>query len=498
MSSATAAVPVSAERTRRAAGIDTLFLLVSLSVLMVVTTHSQLVMDEDIWWHLRTGNWILAHGAVPVKDTFSAGAMGKPWIVYSWLFDVLVSRIFDIFGYRGMLAWATCAALAYTSWLTVFLARFTNLRRAIILSFAAYLTAMPLKSPRPWLFTILFFTIELSLLWIARERNRPAWLLPIVPLFVVWANLHIQFVYGLGLIGLFALDSSLPESWRKALSAEPRPALQGLWLWVLLAVSSLATLLNPYGWSLYRVVWEYASQSAPLVYIQEMQSLPFRGLPNWIALFLIVLAVFALGAAPRKNVLLIALLAFASYFGLRSQRDVWFPVTVALITLASQMKKPEGFVRSPCNYWIAIPVGFAVSLLFMASYDRFSNAALRQAAEEHFPEKASRFVEAHHLQGPIFNSYNWGGYLIWRLPGLPVSIDGRANLYEDTLATAANTFTGQKGWSDDPSLKRARTLILEGNGALASILRVDPRYRLLYEDKTAAVFQPSGLPAPTR
>jgi hypothetical protein len=159
------------ERMSRKSIADILFLFLTLSFLTGITINTASVMDEDIWWHLQTGRWILVHHAVPTRDMFSAHAAGQPWIAYSWLFDVLASRLFDLGGYRAILALSTFAMLAYTAWATVFLSRFTSLVRAIILAFAAYTALMPLKSPRPWLFTVVFFAAELCLLWIARERN---------------------------------------------------------------------------------------------------------------------------------------------------------------------------------------------------------------------------------------------------------------------------------------------------------------------------------------
>ena len=103
---------------------------------------------------------------------------------------------------------------------------------------------------------------------------------------------------------------------------------------------------------------------------------------------------------------------------------------------------------------------------------------------------APRAIESHALQRPLFNPYGWGGYLIWRLPNMPVSIDGRANLYEATLADAANTVRGAKTWRQDADLRKAKTILLEQGGPLATVLRSDPHYRLLYEDSVAAVFQP--------
>jgi hypothetical protein len=477
------------QKNRRQTIIDTLFFTLALSTLAAVTSRPPLVADPDIWLHLLTGKLIAANRAVPYIDTFSAHAAGRPWIAYSWLFDVLVHAVYSVSGYRGLLALTTCVATATTGLTALFLSRFMNLRRALILAFLEYLVLVPLKSPRPWLFTILFFTIELFLLWIARERGRPAWLLPIVPLFVLWANLHIQFVYGLGLIGLFALDASVPASIRAKISAEPSPALRGRWFWVLLTASCMSTLLNPYGWKLYTMVVEYATQAAPLAYIEEFQAMPFRSIWNWLAILLIGSAVFVLGRS--KSLVLISSLAAGCFFGFRSQRDIWFPVAVSLLALASEMRKgsPE-FARSRCIYAIAIPLSLLISVSTLTVGDEFSEQALSKGIAEHFPVQASTFIESQHLQSPFFNSYHWGDYLIFRFPKITVSIDGRTDLSNDYLPRAVNTLTGKGNWSLDPDLKKARTIILERDGALASILRVDSRYRLIYEDNTASVFEP--------
>jgi hypothetical protein len=466
---------------------ETVFLLLTLSALMVFTMHAGPAMDEDIWWHLRTGQLILDHRAVPARDLFSSSAMGKPWIVYSWLFDVLVARLFALFGYRGILALTAFAALAYTAWMTVFLARFTTLKRAVALAFSAYIALLPMRSPRPWLFTVLFFAAEFSCLWIARERNRPALLLPLVPLFALWANVHIQFVYGLALIGLFALDLSVPGPLRKRLMAQHRPALRSRWMWLCLTACLLATLLNPYGWNLYRVVCQYATQSAPMQYVHEVQSLPFRSPSNWLALFLIGAGIFVLGCARRKNILLLTALGCACYCGFHSQRDICFPVTLAVVALAAGMQPAPA--RPHCVYGIAIPLSFAIVFLFLAFDSRSTSAALDKSVAERFPGQASSFIESHRLEGPLFNPYDWGGYLIWRLPSLPVSIDGRSNLYAESFVQAVRTTEGMSDWSQNPDLKRARTIILDRDGALASILRVDPRFRLIYQDRVACVFQ---------
>jgi hypothetical protein len=116
---------------------------------------------------------------------------------------------------------------------------------------------------------------------------------------------------------------------------------------------------------------------------------------------------------------------------------------------------------------------------------------LQKAAAKQFPEKASSFIESHHLQNPLYSTFSWGGYLIWRLPNMPVSMDGRTNVHDDAaLGRFANSWLGRKDWADDPELMQANTILLERDAALASILRSDSRFRLVYEDDLASVFQP--------
>ncbi len=91
--------------------------------------------------------------------------------------------------------------------------------------------------------------------------------------------------------------------------------------------------------------------------------------------------------------------------------------------------------------------------------------------------------------GPLFNDFNWGGYLIWALPGLPVSIDGRTNLHGDErIMRFGRTWAGLPGWQGDPELSRAGVVLAPAESALASLLIHDRRFECVYEDELAWVF----------
>ena len=52
-----------------------------------------LLSDCDTGWHIRTGEWIIANGWVPMRDIFSFSKPGSPWFAWEWLSDVLFARL---------------------------------------------------------------------------------------------------------------------------------------------------------------------------------------------------------------------------------------------------------------------------------------------------------------------------------------------------------------------------------------------------------------------
>ena len=431
-------------------------------------------MDEDVWWHLRTGDWIRIHGTVPTIDPFAAPTNGRPWVAYTWLFDVLLSRLYAGWGLHGILTFTVITMVFIVALFTALLARFAPLRYAILLGAAGFDALATLIAPRPWLFSILFFILELFFLVRARRSGRPTHLLPLILLFALWANLHIQFVYGLAVLGLFALTA--PN--------------RRLMFTALAAACAAATLLNPYGWHLWRVVTQYAFNRAPLSAVQEMRAMQFRNISDWAALLLVCAAFFSLGRATRRSALMLTLLALACYTGFRTARDVWFLSIISALVVAFHLPR-ESSVRTWPAFAAALPIGLILAFAVLQSGGLREDALHREVAD-YFPEDAVRFIESHQLSGPLYNSYNWGGYLIWRLPSIPAAIDGRANLQGDErLSRFSATFNAAPEWSSDPDLLRARIILLERSAPLSSVLAASSHYRLVYHDAIADVFQPN-------
>ena len=73
------------------------------------------IVDPDIWWHLRTGEWIVENLTVPTTDPFSTYGENRPWIAYSWLFALGIYGLYQLVGHLGIVAYPLLAGLVVTA-----------------------------------------------------------------------------------------------------------------------------------------------------------------------------------------------------------------------------------------------------------------------------------------------------------------------------------------------------------------------------------------------
>jgi hypothetical protein len=113
-----------------------------------------------------------------------------------------------------------------------------------------------------------------------------------------------------------------------------------------------------------------------------------------------------------------------------------------------------------------------------------------QAEEKSLPAGAVHFIQTEKPAGPLFNNYNWGGYLIFKLwPAYPVYIDGRTDLYDDAfIRRYLNVVVAGDGWHKTLDDDGINLVLIESNGTLDKFLRVDPVWAEIYRDKMAVVF----------
>jgi hypothetical protein len=469
------------------------------AIVIVVTVRpvGDPVLDPDIWWHLRVGQWVVEHAAVPAADPFSQPGLDKPWVAYSWLYEVVLYGLERGFGLAGIIVYRVGLSLAVVAALHAFIRRLEpRFLVATGLTAAATLAVAMLFSERPWLCTILFSTLTLhAVVRLRQSGTLPRWIWSLPLCYVLWANIHIQFVYGLFFlfVGCAAplLDAWLGRGGPSDSAATPWTAR---W-WQLIALSAacaLATLVNPYHLRLYGVIVEYATQPGPFRFVSELRALEFRDITDWAMLGLTGLACFALGRR-RVSAFEVILLASTALFAFRARRDLWFVVLADLFILATassrQVREDERFSLTR-QRWGLIAVGLVALALLLAWGRDLSPGGLQRRVAGVFPVKAARAVREGGYAGPLYNDFNWGGYLIWALPELPVAIDGRTNLHGDErIERFGQTWAGLPGWERDPDLAKAGVVIAPADSALAAHLAHDRRFRRVpVDDPLAVVF----------
>ena len=474
----------------------------------LLSVHVGAVWDSDIWWHLRAGEWIAQHHAVPRSDPFSSFGPNKPWVDYSWLFDLLVYGLFGRFGLLGLVAYTAGALVAITA------AVFSMVRRlqddfllSALLTLLACLAMQGLYTPRPWLLSILCFVLLLHALVEARRSGQTRVLFALPLLFAFWANIHIQFVDGLLVLGLAGVEAglqSLPPGlagWLlpKALlrrSAQdhnrdlpnqdlPNRIALGMWLLALL-LCTLAPLLNPYGWHIYPTAWDLATQPGVIDRISELHAPAFRDSQDFLTLFLSLGATAAL--SHRWRCFEALLLVFAIVLGFRSQRDVWLIACAAAVILASGLSFGQRTPRRLVPAATAWALGVASLLVLAVTALPFRRQRLEDTLSRSFPVGALTFLKSVPHRQPLYNTYDWGGFLIWNLRE-PVSLDGRASFYGTERLDRFNaTWNGTPDWQNDPELRNAGVVIGPVKAPLVQLLRTDPAFQLVFEDQISVVF----------
>jgi hypothetical protein len=265
--------------TRRQAAIA----LSALALVYAFLAGFHTIDETDMGWHMATGRYVLQHHVIPSTDVLSYTSPGAEWI-YPPFGGVLFYLIHSAAGYAG-LTWF--CALALTGLVACLLQRPS--RRESIAAAALAIFAVPelapRMSPRPDLFNYLFFAIFLVLLWHfhladgrgegLRSTHLRLWLLPVLMLF--WVNLHPGYIVGLGTVFAYLLA----EGFELVSPARRAATLTRLsQAWPPLAATMVATLLNPFGYKIFKTSLEQAfllptNRPASGLLITEFDAVPW-------------------------------------------------------------------------------------------------------------------------------------------------------------------------------------------------------------------------------
>ena len=476
-----------------------LFFLILLLVLFTLTTRE--VTDPDFWWHLKAGQHIFETRTIPHTDIFSFTFAGREWVAHEWLSEVLIYALFKWSGWAGLVI---AFALMVTA---AFAISYLYCGRRAALPFVSWgagllgaVATAPVWGVRPQMFSLLLASIFIAILYDYLRRTKGvALVLLLPPLMLLWVNLHGGYVLGLVLITIslcgLVLDSFFEkkptgEMWRRA------------WpLALMLVACVLVVPLNPNGVRMFSYPFETLFSSVMQEHIEEWFSPDFHQ-SRFLPLVVLMFSTFvALAVSPRRaRMSELLMLCATGYAVLRSGRHLPIFAFAAVPLLAEHaslwIKSRSRSLNSGVTEK-ALPLRqsmLRVALLLVALGIGMMNVrqvVARQAQTEaqRFPASAVEFIRAENPPGPIFNWYDWGGYLIWKLyPERLVYIDGRADVYGDAfIKEFLQASKGEGDWREPLSRYNVRTVIIKPDSPLSHLLQREEGWSKAFEDKQAVV-----------
>lgn len=461
-----------------------LFTAILFLALFVIAARE--ISDPDFWWHLRTGQFIVETRAIPHHDIFSFTNIGQPWIAHEWLSEVVIYALYALGSFPALIL--TFAALVALTFALVY-ARTPG--KPYLAAFAVLLAAFaaaPTFGARPQMFTLLLASVFLYLL----DRRRDwLWTLPL--LMILWVNLHSGYALGLLIVAVYLFGEVI-----EAVSGR-RSAISARQLAIIFALCLVAVLFNPNGAAMYVYPFETLTSRAMQAYIQEWFSPDFHQIEFQPFAWLLIGTLAAMAVAGKRIPLTqTILLAGFGYAALRSARNVPIFAIIAAPILAEQVWHLVAARASSVNRRLtrgmAVVNWLILALVIAASAARGGMIVLNQSAVERakYPVAAVDFLKTQESRGALYNAYDWGGYLIWRLyPATRVFIDGRADVYGDAFIEDVylKAYRGGTDWRAPLEQYAVHVVLIEPSAPLAAQLARDAEWRTVYADRQAIVFE---------
>jgi hypothetical protein len=459
-----------------------------------VLLFSRSLADNDLWGYLSFGRIFWEDAYFPFHDVFSYTPTKPVWVYHEWLTGVFFYFIYKWSGPAGLQLLHYVIIL-----LTIWLMYLTALKKggAPVFASIALIPAMLLISfgyvpVRAQIFTYLFFILTLYILESANKGQRWSVLWWLLPILVLWCNLHGGFVAGLGLIFLYALGEGF--SGRKVVP------------YIKIGIpATLVTLINPYGIQ----YWVYTLQAItmPRPEIDEWMSIiaalkyHVQDVPVLVFLFLSLLCSVFLIFRRERNLADLLVIAVTIYLGCKSIRHgvlfglvfgSYLPVVLSEYWEAWRAKRI--FFTLPSWVPQSIPVALLL-FLYVGINPSLSLTAVPSFAlwtpSSHFPVGAINWIKENRVQGNILPHFEWGEFLIWTCyPACRVAMDGRyETVYEEQVYKEYFDFLhGRNKWDIFLRKYAHEIVLIKPNTRTHLLMLKEPSWRVAYVDQGCVLF----------
>ncbi len=438
------------------------YVLLVIVLLFASTMLIQKMYGYDIWWHLKTGQYILEHWSIPDLDPFSYTASDRSWVNHQWFADIIMYTTFRLSGFTGLILLKTIIYLS--AFCLLFMLSYKK-KYPLLSMFLIVLGILAVSHRfliRPFIFNAFFLSAYLYLLMRYKyDNSRLIFIIPVLHLF--WANIHGGYLTGLILIAAFLIGEAC--TWKLKIPFLPDDPYcikdkRYRLLFYIFIISCLVTFINPKGISgaLYPistllelketgfrdVIMRYIGELQPTITGADIFSFGLHSYYKWLLLITWISLILNI---KRLQLTHFIALSIFSFFSITSNRNV---LTFTVVAVPLTMYNLDSFLNSirsetikriihstALNAALFIPLGV---FLFNYSSDQFQakyliNGKIVKSSgfgfnEWRYPFDAIDFIQKNKIPGNMFNTYESGGALIWKTyPDRKVFIDGRTEVY---------------------------------------------------------------------
>jgi hypothetical protein len=442
--------------------------LLGTALALAVAANTGPIGNNDYGLHQRIGREIVESWRPPQIDNHSHTFRNAPYPDHEWLTQAVYYLLHRAVGIGGMVA-LKGLLIGLALGLMVASARGPLILRLGLVALVISLT-FDYSHMRPHLISWVMAGLLNVLLFRGTKWG-------VVLLLLVWGNCHGSVLLGVGIAGLFFLE----EYWRR------RDGRLLLWA----AACAAAPLLNPNGIGIYTIFFEIKGHTG---FIGEWEAYKFENRGFWIVCAIVALAIVGwIRARPLNpfDAVRVAVLAFLAF---QSSRNG----VIASIFLAPMLGRWHGDAVSRLKPRAAIAISVVMIAVMAAAVvvrERGGRALRFEVDHEQLPVYATTFIREQGLKGPMFNDYNFGGYLLWKAwPDLPVFIDGRTEVYRGpVLETYLRVINGAPDWEVILRRYEIAFCVVRPNRPVARLLLSSAEWDLVYFDYNSVIFVRSGL-----
>ncbi len=486
------------------------------------------VADPDVFWHLKTGEWIWQNRSLPDKDPFSftvapyqyeTSAWTSFILKQYWLAQLMLYGLYSIAGFYGIIIFRCLVYLGIGLILYYWMRKegMGRLTTLIFLMPSVYFATFWIGE-RPNNLSFLFAVVVVYLLEDLRKIKAKAeveskenlnlnlFLFPLIML--LWANMHGGFILGDAIIILYMLAEGLKAVYSNVKAkVESKGNLNlnlNLFLFVCL-VSILISFVNPNTYKVIPTILEFEEKYSS-IFITEMWS-PFKYAENGEYQFLIIIGavalIFFMEIKKHKfnSILLISFLIFLTLTRVRYIPFLIFIATPFISRSGWDLRRGFRVFLDKIAKRVEVMIIF-IFVAFLISSEIESTVFKSPLIDPYYPEATVKFIKAERPDPGIFNYYNYGGYLIWSLfPDYKVFIDGRVLYlpmhltYRKAMAGSLSGINGIPEWKAILDAYSVKAVIVPASDSRAAgfvrlVKRLidDREWSLVYEDKEALLF----------